>query len=182
MVFFLSACTAPVKSSNNTLVKNMSLSQIDQIELGQDQEQVINVLGNPNSKEIIEKNGKKFDRFEYFKADENLSQRAIVLLDNSSRTVQSKTFIPIDVESSNWLHYFISEKYKNLKFAYYYKPRCKSHSASSDAVAVNLEKGILINYVKADLGVLAVSWMVPEELSNLVKELQRCQTSKVLPK
>jgi outer membrane protein assembly factor BamE (lipoprotein component of BamABCDE complex) len=181
-VTFASGCATQVKSNNSSAVKSVSFDQIEQIGLGQSQEQVIKFLGVPQSKQDFESKGKPFIRFEYVNVDQNLSQRAAMVFDSSDKKVSAKTFIPTEGDFANSLNDLISEKYKNSKFIYYMKPRCKDHSASAESIAINLDQGILINYIKADFGVLAISWMEQYELSDIVRKLELCQKSQAQPK
>jgi hypothetical protein len=182
LVTFAIGCVTKVKSDNLSAVKSVSFDQIEQIRLDQSQEQVINLLGVPQTKEDYESNGKAVNIFEYAKADQNLSQRATIVFDSSDKKVIAKTFVPTEGDFANSLNDLIFQKYKNSKFIYYMKPRCKDHSASAESIAINLDQGILINYIKADFGVLAISWMKQYELLDLVKKLELCQKGKAQPR
>ncbi len=172
LLMLCTSCSSNYKSTRKHLV--VSFDQIENVLIGQVKSEVVKSIGEPQSSELIAIRGKQFHSLEYRNIDAYESQRVTVLLDPFTGKVISKTFIPNSGELEESKDYLVNKKYKNMKFATYLKPRCGSHSVSADAILVNIEQGIVINYLKKDSGVLAISWMNDRELSDILEKMKNC--------
>jgi len=167
-ILVLASCTSLSRQDGR---KPVTVGEISRLQLGTSGSNILQDLGRPGEEYDDKENGARgwlyFDPITKF-------QVALLSIDSTTETLGYKLVIPKESEPENSLAYVLDNSFKGVDFKQIEYPRCGKDYFRSEALLVNFEKGIVIEFRKNFKTVESISWSSPEGAKKATDAILNC--------